>query len=145
MDVVASSVFGIQANVIHDKDSMFYRMGERIQNQFRGINLLKFLLLIMFPKLNEWAGINVVDKQVSKFFGNVIQKTVKQRVASGEIRDDFVQLMLETRKTEIITSRTSTDEDRGISEPNEKDAEMKNSKTSKVYLTDELMLAQSML
>jgi cytochrome P450 family 9 len=139
LNVIVSSAFGVESNSFRDKDSLFYRMGQRIQNQFSGLKFLKFMLILVCPILSKVIKMNFFDDEAMVFFGDVIKKTVKHRKESGEKRDDFVQLLLETRSESSVRAEESN------LEAFEKDAELKNTKASKVYMTDDLILAQSIL
>jgi hypothetical protein len=142
MKVIASSAFGVESNSFRDKDSVFYRMGQRFQNQFSGITILKFMLAQVFPSISKFVNVGVFDQKALAFFCDVIKKTVKHREESGEKRDDFVQLLLETRSEPNANSGAGDD---SSLEAFERDAQLKNTTTSKVYMTDELILAQSIL
>jgi len=106
--------------------------------------MLKCLFIMLFPKLNKFTKLSFIDQEAAGFLRNVITKTVKHRLESGEKRDDFVQLLLESR-TETNTSASSSVAEEAVLDTFEKDAQLQNTKTSKVYLTDDLILAQSIL
>ena len=75
------------------------------------------------------------------FFSQVIMSTIKHREESGEKRDDFLQLMLEARNGQLAA------DDLGDLSTFEKEARLKDvpMKQDKVILTDDIILAQSIL
>jgi cytochrome P450 len=141
LNVIASSAFGVESNSFRDKDSTIYRMGHRIQNQFSILTILKFLILMVFPILSKVIKMSFFDQESVDFFSGMIKTTVKHREESGEKRDDFVQLLLETRSEPKAHADPGDDSNL---EAFERDAQLKTH-SSKVYMTDELILAQSIL
>ena len=81
------------------------------------------------------------DKNANAFFTQVIMSAIKHREESGEKRDDFLQLMLEARNGQL-----KIDDVADLS-TFEKEARLKDTSTKqdKVILTDDIILAQSIL
>ena len=48
-------------------------------------------------------GLSLTDKECSGFFAEIIKGAIKHREKTGEIREDFLQFMLETRNGNLKT------------------------------------------
>ena len=83
-------------------------------------------------------GVSFADKETSEFFTQVAQRVIKYRAESGDVRDDLLQLMLETRKIKPKTDGTKT----FTKELCFKDNSMKQ---ENVMLSDDYIIAQSIL
>ena len=85
--------------------------------------------------------LGLADKEAMAFFVQVIMSAIKHRQASGEKRDDFLQLMLEARNGQLKM------EDIEDLSTFEKEARLKDTPTKhdKVILTDDIIVAQSIL
>jgi len=138
MDVISSSAFGLNSQSFSHVESDFAKFARKFQNQFSGIRGLKFLASFLFPKLLPRLGISLMDQDASQFFSQVIRKTVKHRETTGEKREDFLQLLMESRNP--VAESASPEELSTF----EKEAQLQSSH-SKMQLTEELILAQSLL
>ena len=139
MDVIASAAFGLDSQVFKDSESEFSIMAKKFQNQFKGTNTWKLVFAMFCPKIFQILKISLVDQEATNFFANVVKKTIKHREDTGEKRDDFLQLLIESRNIDL-----KTDDGTGEKlESYEKDAQLH--KATKISLTEDLILAQSLL
>ncbi len=140
LDVIATAAFGLESNVFNESESEFSKMAKKFQDQFGGKNMYKFLILLLAPKLFDILGLPILDKEASDFFSDVVKKTIKHREATGENRDDFLQLLMESRNLDARTEEPGAGEQM---ETFEKDAQLQ--KASKIPLSEDHILAQSLL
>lgn len=91
------------------------------------------------PKLAKILNLSFLDETACDFFSSTIIKMIKHRDATGEKRDDFLQLMLEASAGKLKVDESHLSEF-------EKDAIVKDeSGKAKVTLTEDVICAQSIL
>lgn len=93
MDNLARVVFGLEANMLTEKNSEFYKFG----CHFFDSTLSNMSLLfsgIHTPKLLDIFRIPITNKKVSKFFRKIILDTVSYRQDNGVMSLDFLGLFL---------------------------------------------------
>ncbi|XP_077285508.1 uncharacterized protein LOC143910785 [Arctopsyche grandis] len=112
-DVIASAAFGIQVNSIKDRDNEFYKFG-RLGSDFGGLQTLKFMGFMMFPKLMQFLNIPFTRPSVSKFFKSLIRDTIKNREDSGLIRHDLINLLMEAKKGTLVHDTTKESSEAGF-------------------------------
>jgi len=143
MDVIAATAFGLDSSSFTKEESEFGKYARRFQNQFSGLK--RQLLLnarLTFPKIFEVLGIPFTDQEAGKFFREVIRKAIEHREATGEKRDDLLQLLMEARGTSAPSPNLDKLDD--VLSSFEQEQEIKGSH-SKVKLTEDLILAQCLL
>ena len=97
-DVIATCAFGIEVDSIKNPDNQFYRTGTNAA-AFQKTAMMKFMLILVFPKLSKLIGMRFISKQDTDFFIDVIKTTVKTRDEQGITRPDVLQLMMDARST----------------------------------------------
>ncbi|CAK9813275.1 Cytochrome P450 9e2 [Anthophora plagiata] len=95
-DVFASCAFGIVVNSLQDRENRFYTYGRKILN-LHSLAIFNMIMLRAFPKLSKKLGITLIDKEVVRFFKEVVSSSIKMRDQIDIVRPDFIQLMMETR------------------------------------------------
>lgn len=96
--MIGSCAFGIDCNTLLEDDlSDFRKYGELVfrETVFR---MLRSLIVFNFPKFASFFRMHVTKPEVSRFFLNLVKETVKSREASGEVRKDFMQLLMGLKK-----------------------------------------------
>lgn len=141
VDVIGATAFGMETNSLKDPNSMFYKMSKK-QSEFSLMKLAKAILFMFAPFVTR-LGLRITDSESMDFFENICKSALKNRESSKDKREDFLQMMVETRRGELKTDESEL-------EAFEKDAQL--SKTgdlsggkAKVILTDDMITAQSML
>lgn len=135
VDIIGATAFGMETNSLKDENSVFYKMAKR-QSEFSMLKMLKVIVAFLVPFLTR-LGLKMSDPESLNFFEEICRTALKNREATKEKRDDFLQLMIETRRGELQMDDSELDSF-------EKDAQLNKGK-GKVVLTDELITAQSML
>ncbi|CAG7833966.1 unnamed protein product [Allacma fusca] len=138
MDVIASAAFGVESNLFEDQDNLFVKMGKDIQMTFGGKAMMKFFLGSVFPKLGSKLKLAFLNPDADRFMSKLVMDVLNHRQHTGEKRDDFLQLMIEAKQGKLKA------EDDSQLDAHEKDAKLKDVE-SKLALTDELIIAQSLV
>ncbi|CAL8144793.1 unnamed protein product [Orchesella dallaii] len=144
VEVIGSSVFGMKTGTIQNPNSVFAEMAAKIVAMGKW-KVVKFTLSLVFPGLFKIFRIPLMDMGAMNFFQGILEQGLKERL-SGRMKgdkNDFLQLLVEAKKGELKTA--GNDE---LSEF-EKDAQLKTGAgeefDKKQYLTDEVMIAQSLV
>ena len=137
MDVISSAAFGFDSKNFENKDSPFAKMGIKFQAGFRGYAVFKILLVVLIPWISKFLKITIFDKIATTFLVDVIKKNIKYREDVGEKRNDFLQLLIDTKAG-------SLKQEDGILDNFEKEAKL-SANQKKVQLTDDLIYAQSIM
>ncbi|OXA51325.1 cytochrome P450 9e2 [Folsomia candida] len=96
VDVIGATVFGIETGALSEPDPIFYRLATRAVKPSKFL-IMKFLVFIFAPKIATLLKIKAFDAEVINYFKGILSTALKQREASKEKRDDFLQLMVEAR------------------------------------------------
>ncbi|CAH1099422.1 unnamed protein product [Psylliodes chrysocephalus] len=98
-DVIATAAFGIKTDSLENKENQFYVMGKALTSFATGFfNAFKLVLLILFPKVFEIFQIGIFKKEVTTFFIDLIDSTVKTRKEKKIVRPDMIHLLMEAQK-----------------------------------------------
>lgn len=110
-DVIGSCAFGLECNSLLDPDNLFRKMGDEF---FRGSFKKSIISMfrINFPDLARFLGIKVVAEEVSEFFTQTVEDTVKYRESSTEglTRNDFMDLLVTIKNDSNAADRLTVSE-----------------------------------
>ena len=59
------------------------------------LDVLKFIILMMSPKLAKLLGIYFLEKDVSSFFMKIVRQTIKHRRETGAKRNDMIDIFID--------------------------------------------------
>ncbi|KAF4524103.1 hypothetical protein B566_EDAN007686 [Ephemera danica] len=96
-DVIGTCAFGIKSDSIHDPHCHFRMMGRKILET----NIWQAAKQIFFryaPKLSRSLRLKLMSEELVDFFRNMVRDVTRQRLSTGEIRKDFIQLLLELKE-----------------------------------------------
>ncbi|KAF8768477.1 Cytochrome P450 3A13 like protein [Argiope bruennichi] len=93
MDVIASSAFSTKIDSHNDPDNEFVKMARKVFSS--NINW-RFIALLIFPKLQKWLRISFFPPDVCQFFSDVTLQIIEERKRTGQTRNDFLQLLMDT-------------------------------------------------
>ncbi|XP_059058018.1 uncharacterized protein LOC131851527 [Achroia grisella] len=99
-DVIASCAFGLKVDSHMDERNEFYQKGKSAAT-FGFIAILKFFLLISFPKLMAKIKLSPISKATTNFFKNLVLGTMKNRKDQKIIRPDMIHLLMEAQKGKL--------------------------------------------
>lgn len=83
MGVIASTACGLKSQAFEGKESVFEKYGKKLQFKVSFRDFIEFLLMMMFPKVTNFLGISVFEKEADKFFTGAVVFAIKQRKQSG--------------------------------------------------------------
>ncbi|KAM3966422.1 cytochrome P450 9e2-like [Aphomia sociella] len=113
-DVIASCAFGLKVNSHMDPNNEFYEKGKEATT-FKYFQLLKFFVLIAFPKLMAGLKLKLFSEQISNFFKNLVLSTMQNREEHNIIRPDMIHLLMEAKKGKLTyDDKTTQDADAGF-------------------------------
>ncbi|XP_020280584.1 cytochrome P450 9e2-like [Pseudomyrmex gracilis] len=98
-DVTATCAFGIKINSMKDPKNKFYVYGKEVTD-FSAIRMLKLMFSRIFPKIDNFLRLRIINKHASDFFTDIIQTTIATRDAEHITRPDMLQLMMDVRSEE---------------------------------------------
>merc|ERR1719270_1901898 len=90
LDAIATSGFGIECNSFKEPDNIF---------RLNAIELVrvtpKYVLQFFLPKVAQRLGLTLLDRNHTKFFVNIIRKTMESRRVTGRRRNDIIDIFLD--------------------------------------------------
>lgn len=96
-DVIGITAFGIECNSLENPQTDFYKYGLKA---FSNVNFLKRTLVSKYPNIARKLHITMSDKEISNFYRDVIQQTINYREKNKIQRNDFINLLMNTRNNE---------------------------------------------
>nr|QZM07471.1 cytochrome P450 monooxygenase CYP9EK1 [Lasioderma serricorne] len=142
-DVIASVSFGVECNSVANPENEFYTMGTQLTNPSRNI-FPKIILFAVAPALAKMFKMTVFPTQVTDFFRQIVQETIKIRQEKNIFRPDMIHLLLEARKGALVHENTNTsDGDTGFATVQESELG-KQKKFMTTKLSDDDIAAQAL-
>ncbi|XP_054272579.1 uncharacterized protein LOC128992862 [Macrosteles quadrilineatus] len=99
-EVVSSCAFGLQFQPKSKEFAMFKFIARKMFIPTNAV-ILKFVLLILLPKVAKWFNFKVfVSKHDGDYFLNLVKSTLKYRKENNIKRNDYLQLLLTMQEQE---------------------------------------------
>ncbi|GFW40225.1 cytochrome P450 3A4 [Trichonephila clavipes] len=95
MDLIASAAFSTKLDSHNDPENQFVVMARKI---FRITFSWRIFLFFLFPKFVKWLRISVIPPKATSFFRDVTLQIIEERKRTGQTRNDFLQLLMDTTK-----------------------------------------------
>merc|ERR1711936_655134 len=98
LDAIATSGFGIESNSYKDPENLFRINAMKLTRDPKYASykdILKFIILMISPKIAKLLGIYMLDKDATLFFANIVRKTVKNRRETGAKRNDVIDIFID--------------------------------------------------
>ncbi|XP_031354047.1 cytochrome P450 9e2-like isoform X2 [Photinus pyralis] len=145
-DVIASVSFGMDCDSLKERENEFYRMVKEAANfSFSGLcNNMKFVIMLLSPKLATFFGLHLFSNKVSTFFRNLVTGNMAERERNGIVRPDMIHLLMEARKGRLKHERSNEIIDSGFAAIEESEIG-KDENRQKLELSDDDVTAQSMI
>ena len=100
IDNIGSCAFGLECNSFENPTSDFIRYGQKLFAAPIG-KQLRNLLADAFPNFASKLGVKVFDEDVSGFYKKMTQDTIEYRESNNVHRKDFMQLLLEMKRSQL--------------------------------------------
>ncbi|KOX72547.1 putative cytochrome P450 6a20 [Melipona quadrifasciata] len=97
-DVIASCVFGIDANSMSDESSEFRRIGKLTFDLKEFENGARLRMRLYARKLYELLGYIVPEKRFTAFFTRIVLDAMRYRKKHNIYRPDFIQMLMELKE-----------------------------------------------
>lgn len=101
-DMIANVAFGLESNSLDDPNSEFRKHGKEILD-FDALAFLKFFFTSSFPNLSRKLHLTANKQSVIDFFYNTFKDNLEQRERSNVARKDFLQILLELKRSAALT------------------------------------------
>ncbi|XP_023948265.2 probable cytochrome P450 6a13 [Bicyclus anynana] len=98
-DIIGSCAFGVDPGSLNNKQSPFLVMSQKMFKADRA-TILKRYCRAFCPPLFRLLNLRTYSLNVEVFFTDIINQVLTERRATGNVRSDFLQLMLNVQKSE---------------------------------------------
>ena len=108
LDAIATTGFGIESNSFQDPDNQFRDMALTLIGSKKTwkskLGMPRILLNALFPRLARLLGISFFPKEPVDFFSDIIERTYRHRLSTGERRNDIIDLIVDELNAAVATS-----------------------------------------
>ncbi|GFS49402.1 cytochrome P450 3A21 [Nephila pilipes] len=109
MDVIASAAFSTKIDSHNNPDNEFVKMARNTFNTRRGY---KFIIFLLFPYLPNQIKRFFFNTGSANFFKETTLRIIEERKRTGQVRNDFLQLLMDTAK-EVSEEEKWEENDKG--------------------------------
>ena len=156
MDGILTAGFGIETNSFADPDNIFRKMALTLVGAPGYASkwaIPKTFVIFLMPKLANMLGWTFLDGKAQQFYADVIRKTYKKRVETGERRNDIIDLIIDAKKNFDASKQKAEGEmlvEEELEDQFEKDAaldtsDVKSEDIDKQVDMDTLLVANAMV
>jgi cytochrome P450 len=107
LDAIATTGFGIESNSFKDPDNQFRTMALTLIGAKKTWKskfvMARILLNVVFPRLAKLLGVPFFPLEPTLFFSDIIERTYKHRLSTGERRNDIIDLIID--EMNAVTSK----------------------------------------
>lgn len=96
-----SVTYGVDANSFKSPDAIFRKLGRDFFGTFTLPFRLALFFTICYPKFANLMNLAGVQPNIEKFFKDFVPEALENRIKSKEQRADFLQLLIEMKKSGI--------------------------------------------
>ncbi|XP_034652030.1 cytochrome P450 6a22 [Drosophila subobscura] len=101
-DVIGRCVFGLECNGLRNPEAEFAVMGRRAFTERRHNKLIDGFIE-SFPDLARRLRLCQIHPDITDFYVRIVKETVKQREEQGVVRNDFMNLLIEMKRSGELT------------------------------------------
>ncbi|KAI4455252.1 cytochrome p450 [Holotrichia oblita] len=102
-DVIGSCAFGLDCNSFAESESEFRKFGKKAF-AISAQNIARIVFCSSFGNLAKKLGVRLIDPDVSDFFINIVNATLKYRQENKIERNDFLQLLIGLKENNELTT-----------------------------------------
>lgn len=114
MDVIATVAFGLEADSIRNPDSTIAANAKQLTKRPTAITIVRFLIMASAP---DWVNRLIsnegafLDNEATQYFTRITKESIRRRNEHPEERrNDFLQLLLDTRRDDTAKRQLSDEE-----------------------------------
>uniref|UniRef100_A0A1L8E408 Putative cytochrome n=1 Tax=Nyssomyia neivai TaxID=330878 RepID=A0A1L8E408_9DIPT len=141
-DIIATCAFGFQVDSLTHQTNEFYINAKEMMNFTSPLRLIKFILLMMFPKFFEITKIRLIPEKLTGYFKNAIFSAMDYREKQNIIRPDMINLLMEAKKGKLTHQGAEQHDSAGFATVEESQV---GKQSGKKTLSDDDILAQCFL
>ncbi|KAJ8928372.1 hypothetical protein NQ314_019103 [Rhamnusium bicolor] len=97
-DVIASTAFGVKVDSLAEKNNEFYLMGREATDFTSVSKNMKIFAFFLSPAISEVLKLKIFTSEVTNFFRQLVNDTIKIREERAIVRPDMIHLLMEARK-----------------------------------------------
>jgi len=101
-DVISNVAFGLDSNCLNNPDSEVRKYGKDVLD-FTPYDFLRFQFTCSFPELSRKLHLTANKPNVIDFFYKTFRKNIEQRERTQSFHKDFLQILLELKKSSTLT------------------------------------------
>ncbi|XP_011146766.2 cytochrome P450 9e2 isoform X2 [Harpegnathos saltator] len=98
-DVIATCAYGISINSMQNPKNPFY-MTANDKTVVKIFNILNVTINRYLPWLTRILKLKFLDEKVEKFFQDLVESSIRNRIQNNIVRPDMLQLLMESRDRE---------------------------------------------
>lgn len=102
VDTIASCAFGLEINSFKNPKNDFKVIAEKSINPSSFLNILKFILCSLVPKIMKKLDISLLDKHTKDFFRQTVLETMQLREEKSIVRPDVINLLIQAKKGKLV-------------------------------------------
>lgn len=106
-DVIATCAFGLKVNSFADPDNEFFVNGKKVMKPPSFLQILRFFVVILMPKVAKLLRINMMDQSVTMSFKKLILNTMEMRQKNNIFRPDMINLLMQVREGSNLDDQPS--------------------------------------
>ncbi|XP_055954114.1 cytochrome P450 3A8-like isoform X1 [Argiope bruennichi] len=111
MDVIANSAFSTKIDSLNDPNNQFVQVAKTVfGEEATFFKKIIFLLFFLCPGVLKFFKIPVFASEASKFFKDITLRIIEERKKTGQVRNDFLQLLMDTAKEVSEDQKLETSE-----------------------------------
>uniref|UniRef100_A0A1W7RAR8 Cytochrome P450 3A8 n=1 Tax=Hadrurus spadix TaxID=141984 RepID=A0A1W7RAR8_9SCOR len=107
MDIIATCAFGTKLNSHKDPNNPFVAHANVLLNSKMS---WRIYMTVLFPQIMKFFNISLFNPKATRFFKQFVEEVMDRRKKSGEVRFDFVQLIMDAEKDESSDENMSNAE-----------------------------------
>eukprot|EP00092_Neocalanus_flemingeri_P008738 GFUD01009411.1.p1 GENE.GFUD01009411.1~~GFUD01009411.1.p1 ORF type:complete len:510 (+),score=126.28 GFUD01009411.1:48-1577(+) len=116
IDAMATSGYGLEINSFENPENTFRKMALTLvgaPGYGSSMDMMRMVFIMTAPSLAKLLGIPIFPKQPCLFLSNIIEKAYRQRMNSGEKRNDIIDVIVEEMNTSDL-SKDFTEEEKEL-------------------------------
>ncbi|KAK9869596.1 hypothetical protein WA026_003345 [Henosepilachna vigintioctopunctata] len=119
VDIVSSSIFGVETNSFLDKDNMYLKMEKELVKSDSRIRMIKAALQIIVPNFFDifsFIKFETVKQSALSFVYEMVRTVIEFREKTGTVRNDIMQLLIQLKNGRKVDDNDDECETSGGSE-----------------------------